>query len=448
MNISLSKRNFVRIITFSVAIIAVSIAFAFSSKCRADKLELKLQNNYLSAITSLANSTDNIYTTLKKGIYAGSPEMLSELSSKLWHDSSIAKASLSQLPMGNTQLEKTYKFLSQVGNYSISIAEKATKGETLSLEEYTNLASLSEYSEQLKNEMWEFETRVQTGQINLKEIYDADNKTDSSNPPDIFEGFVSMEEGFESYPTLIYDGPFSDHLLTKEPEMLKNMLSVSQEDALKTAASASLLSAENLTPTSDENSKVPSYCFEGENTDIAITKNGGLVCYMLKSRKCETANLTINDALSTANAYLLKLGIKDMVTTYYETYENICTINFASSLGDTTVYTDLIKVSVALDNGEITGYDARGYIVNHTDRIEQQPSITSQEARKKLSPLLDIKKTKTAIIPSEGENEVLCYEFQCESRNGTKVLVYINASDGTEEQILLVFESQNGILTI
>ena len=43
--------------------------------------------------------------------------------------------------------------------------------------------------------------------------------------------------------------------------------------------------------------------------------------------------------------------------------------------------------------------------------------------------------------------EVLCYEFKGTYMN-KNFIVYINAENGREEEILLLIESENGILTI
>ena len=51
-------------------------------------------------------------------------------------------------------------------------------------------------------------------------------------------------------------------------------------------------------------------------------------------------------------------------------------------------YPDLIKVSVALDNGGIVEYDASGFLMNHTERDLAAASLTADEARENVSPYL------------------------------------------------------------
>jgi germination protein YpeB len=108
----------------------------------------------------------------------------------------------------------------------------------------------------------------------------------------------------------------------------------------------------------------------------------------------------------------------------------------------------LIKIGVALDNGEILSFDARGYITNHTTRQLGEPAISEDEARSKLSERLTAKKGKLCVIPSDGQNEIYCWEFEGQDQNGMNVLVYINAQTGKEERILLLQISENGILTV
>lgn len=54
--------------------------------------------------------------------------------------------------------------------------------------------------------------------------------------PAINSGFREMNEGFTDYLTLIYDGPFSDHITQQKPVFLEEAQAVSEETALTTAA--------------------------------------------------------------------------------------------------------------------------------------------------------------------------------------------------------------------
>lgn len=445
----ISKRCFVRIISFLTAvIIAVGVSAALNMNS-SEQYRRSFEQNMTRNVENLSAEIDNIKNTLYKGMYAGTPEMMTQLSSKLWSDASTAKSSLAQLPVSELHLENTYKFLSQVGNFSKSLAKRYSDGEALSKDDRKSLKTLSEYADRLAENMWNVEKRINSGELSFeKAVTEVQGAENNEEPSYITEGFTDFEEGYDNYPTLIYDGPFSDHILEKEPEMLKGTTEVTLSDALKKAEKACGTTGLTHSDSNDEQGKMPSYVFTKDSTTIAITKYGGYLSYMLGDRKVSTRSLTALESVGKAKEYLTMLGINHITDTYYEISGNVCTVNFAGTENDIIMYTDLIKVSVAMDNGDILSFDGRGYITNHKKRNLSEPKITAEQARKKISTELTVTDTSIAVVPSAGTNELFCYEFHCTSPDGRQMLVYINADTGKEEQILLLEISENGTLTV
>lgn len=440
--VTLTTRCLVRIVSFSAAAILTLAALAVQHNNRANTMQTQLQYGYMRAVEDLSLSLDNIKTTLSKGFYSNSPTMMTQLSAKLWNEAANAKAALAQLPVEELNLEQTYKFLSQVGNYSKSLSEKFSGGEELSGDEKENLRTLYGYAENLSNKMWQVERRIEDGELTFSDV----NSTGVGQSVSVTEGFTDFEEGFSNYPTLIYDGPFSDHILEKEPLMVKNQREVTPQQAAEKAQQAS--GDPTLSISDEEGGKMPSYVFENANTVVSVTKQGGLFSYMLKYRQPGETSLSASQATAVAKEYMNTLGIDDMTETYYEINNGMCICNFAGTQNGVVLYTDLIKIGVALDNGEILSFDARGYITNHTKRDLGKPGITEDEAAAKLSNTLNIMQTNLCVIPSDGLNERYCYEFLCTDPDGKQILVYINADSGEEEQILLLQISGNGRLTV
>ena len=446
---TISRRNAIRIGTFTAAIVAVLAARNIQLMRESHVNGRALEYSYSRAMEELSTSADNINTTLEKELYAGTPELQQDLAEKLWRESSTAKAALGQLPIEELQLENTYKFLSQVGNYAMALSEKAANGEKITDEEYKNLQSLHEFSKTLCDDMWTLENSINSGEISLSKVASKISSSDT-NTPTLTDGFQQFENGFEKYPTLIYDGPFSDNILDKDPKMTKDAAEVSQKKALQKASMATGINVNDLSNVTEEAGKMPSWVFSDSQNSItcSVTKNGGYLSYFLKSRMVEVESLSVDEGCKKAEQYLADLGINSMKTTYYEDYNGILTVNFAYSDKDICVYTDLVKVSVALDNGEILGYDARGFLVNHEKRTYSNDRISLLDAEKKISPMLNVNSKQLALIPSDGDKELLCYEFKCSNSEGRNILVYINALTGKEEEILILYESEKGTLTM
>lgn len=460
MNSHMSRRAVARIVTFATAILLLLFAIILAFGIRAKKAELALEYSYLKAIEDLSTSADNINTSLKKGLYSGTSNMMASISNDLLLDSAAAKASLSQLSVSEESLEGANKFLSQVGNYALSLCNKLEKGEKITDEEYRTLEQLCNYSEELKNNLWEIEQRVRgNGEelsyktvSKLSELSEDDVKSDNGKAVQAGLNLGSVEENSENYPTLIYDGPFSDHILEKEPQMIKGKDEVTEKRAKRRAGEVSVVQEDTLKLVNKEDGKMPSYVFEsninGEKTTVAITKNGGYCSYMLRNRDVTENNIENKEAVNYAKSYLDELGIYNMQSTYYETVGNVCTVNFAYKENDVIYYTDLIKVKVAMDNGEILGFDGRGFLVNHKTRQLSNPKITEDQAKKIASPRLTVEQVQKALVPLDGDVETLCYELKCKTKDNQDVLVYINCETGEEAQILLLLESETGTLTV
>lgn len=448
---TISKRGLIRTASFCLAVVLSLSLLLYINCMKANNAKQQLQYNYMRAMEDLSLSLDSIKNSLNKGMYSNSPEMMSELAGKLWSDASIAKLSLSGLPVEELNLSNTYKFLSQVGNYSKSLSRKFSDGNEFTADDKENIVKLYDYAKSVSDNIWNVESQLQGGYLTFDKIALLANESVESRitetaPANITDGFKDIEGGFHDYPALIYDGPFSDHIMQKEPEMLKNKPETDKSAAYRIAAQTSGISG--LEFVTEERGKMPSFVFKAGNATVAVTKAGGMFSYMLDYREIKSAQISIEMAIDAAEKYLGKLGLDEMTNTYYETKQGVCIINFAAVQEGITLYTDLIKIGVALDDGEIISFDGRGYLSNHMIRDLKPPVLSVKEASMNISPYLKAERSKLCVIPSEGLSEKYCYEFVCRNSSGQQILVYINAENGKEEQILLLQISENGMLTV
>lgn len=413
-----------------------------------------LEQGYRMAVQEAATNLSNISTDLVKGLYAGSPAQLSQISAKLWKEASSAKSALSVLPVAELHLDKTHQFLSQVGDYALYLSRKTSNGETLTMEERDNFLRLREYAERLSEAVDKLDNQLDSGEITFAEIeklvaegMDADYIDDEMPALVTNSSLDAVEGGFSGYPTLIYDGPFSDHILDKTPILNKTVAAIDMDDARRIALS--FAGGKNIEYNREENSALPCYVFYSDECSIAVTKHGGKLCYLIcpKGEGDYALNLSPQQAIAEAQSFLKKQGLNAMTETYYEIDDGIMTINFAYEQKGVRCYTDLIKVSVSMENGDIVSYDARGYWVNHQERSFAEPALSMEQARELLSPQLTVESSRLAMIPTSGENEALCWEFACQGSAGDHVMVYVNAATGAEQEILLLIEDEDGVLT-
>lgn len=76
-----------------------------------------------------------------------------------------------------------------------------------------------------------------------------------------------------------------------------------------------------------------------------------------------------------------------------------------------------------------------------------QIKVSKEEAKAKINKNLQIENERLAIIPTEFQTEIMCWEFKGRV-DDREFLVYINVETGKEEDILVILNSDEGTLTM
>ena len=445
MNFYVKKRCLVRIISFALAFVLIFVGSIIYNNSQTSLLKRKIVHKYQSAMEKLSSEMENISITLGKTLYIGTAESLTKLTNELILQAGTASAALAELPVKHTGMQTVSKFLNQVSNFAFSITQNVIKGQEVSENERQNLVKLSKIAKDLSVNLDEAKTLYNTSENWNNSVENELNDVVSNSNLDAF--LDDTAEALSDYPTLIYDGPFSDHILEKESSLLNSAKEIREADAREIAAKRLGVASDKLSKISEENGKLAAFVFGFEGGTIAITKKGGFVIFLRKERDIKNSSSDYEKAVDAAKKYISSLNLGNFKESYYFTDEGMCVINFAYLKGDTVCYPDLIKVGVALDNFEIVFYEAGGYIMNHKARTLKVPVHTKEQAAKVISPHLKIKATNLALIPSSGLNELHCFEFLCEGEQKEEILVYVNTETLTEEQIFILLKTDGGTLT-
>lgn len=446
------RRTRIRLISFITACFVVAVGFAISGYMTAYKLRMNIEYSYERSLSELSDHMNNINLALEKAQYAGTNAQLIGLASKIRMESSAAATALSQISITDVNFESTTKFITQAGDYANSLAKSLSQNRKLTDDERKQLSTLYQNANKLAQQLNDIVSDTQTGRITLfksdRAVSEFD-KQETESVSAIESGFQSIEDNMANLPTLIYDGPFSDNVLKKNPEYTKGKAVVSRDAARSTAAAFIGVAKDKVTDDGETSGNLPTYNFKCGTKSIYVSKNGGYVVRMLDSRSPSSSKIDTKKASEIADAFLKDRKISNMTQTYSLSSNNICVFNCAYMQGKVTCYTDLIKVGIALDNGEVVSYDATGYIMNHKDRNLPTVKFSEAQARALLSPALTVKKVSLALIPIDGTREALCYEFKCTAENGKKnVIDYFNVTNNVEEQVLILTETPGGTLAM
>ena len=144
----MKTRNTVRVIAFCATAVIVSAVFALRSNNDLNRYRLEVKNNYAGTLDTLNSSVNNISLILEKAEYATTAKQLSQMSAQLLSEAESAKAALSSLPAGEN-LDVLNRFLSQVGNYAVSVSQSLISGESLNDEYAANITVLKNTAQKI-----------------------------------------------------------------------------------------------------------------------------------------------------------------------------------------------------------------------------------------------------------------------------------------------------------
>ena len=451
--------DFIRRHKSSIAITSVALALLIGlgtyTYNRVEAYELKVENQYRRAFYDLTDSVKNIDVALSKGIITTEPKHLAQIANEITQYSSYAKACLGQLPIEDATLENTQKFLTQVGDYTRMLASKSIDNVPITEQQHQTMMELSKYANELFQSLNGLEEQILSSKKGFSDIVATAHEAQQAGGSEASQNaFSDIEANFLNYPSLIYDGPFSDHMENIEPEMLKGMPEVSLEEAKQKALDfIGSDKVKSLEHASDGEGRIHTYGFTAVTDDenrsiyISVTKQGGYVISMLDTKNVEASDLNYEEGIRISQEFLNTKGFHNFKDSYYEVVDGIMTINFAATQDGVILYPDLIKLKIAGDTKEIIGFEARGYLTHHKQREQTVPSISAEAAKKDINKNLSTDKVNLCYIPLESGTEVLCYEIKGKFDN-KNYLIYINANNGNEEKILLVLDQENSLLTM
>lgn len=451
------KKKTAIIVISLLAVVAVgALALTIYTVSEAKDKDRYIAANYRHALEELTTGVSDLDSALKKSVLVTSPTMAGTVCTEVFGKAQTASMALGVLPFSSTELEKTGAFINRVGDYAFALSRKAAGGESFSEEERKNLRSLSQTASQLSQSLNDMQQSIGSGLLSVDQyqrtIKDFDEHEGEVLPETVGDAMSLSESEFPEIPALIYDGPFSEHLLDISPRLLEGLEEIDQNEGRRIAAQFLGLRAEQVYPSAEVNGKIPSFDYsaemDGVPVSVTVSKQGGVVYEMLSSRMVEEQIISAEEALQAAKLHLERRGYKDMQQSYYMVRGNVLTANFAYVQDGVVCYSDLIKVSVAMDDGSMQGFEAGDYLTAHTRRELPEITVDIESGKSAVPAELNILGAETVLIPSAGKYELLCHEYECEDQAGQRVLIYVNAVSGAQEKILLLLSDENGTLTI
>ena len=353
-----------------------------------------------------------------------------------------AAAALSALPYSHAAMADTIKFCNQLSEYTLGLSLQTAGGMRLSEVELSKLSELKRNCALLTGQLATADASGLT--LLSNSVFYAPAQADERP----LEAVADQDNGMD-YPSMIYDGAFSDARHRGTPKALGKG-EITQEQAI--ASAVAFIGQERV---EEAEAGVPSGgaipCHgvtlrlrDGTVLSADVSVQGGQMLWIMPEHASFSTGLTLEECTQSAQQFLKSRGYGDMQSTHYQVYDGMAVINFVSVQDGVLLYPDLVKVQMRMDTGELVGLESNNYLMNHTQRKELSPVLTQKQALARVSPQLTVTSACLCVIPDRS-SERLCWEFAGWWKEN-EYRVYIDALTGEEADVLMLIRSPQGAM--
>jgi spore germination protein len=408
-------------------------------------LIIQNENNYQQAFHELSYYVDKIHDDLGTSLATDPKSTSAPQLTEVWKLTGQAREDIGKLPLKLMPLSNTSTFLSNVGNYSFNTAVKHPSVGGLSQKDYHQLETLYSESATVEKDLRHVQSVILTNNLKWTDVAAA-LQTNQPKDNQIIDGLKTVNAK-----TADFDKKWQPtaNQPTGSLKLLDNLTgqNINKGDAIRISKQFIGIHAENKVDVqkvgtrssySGYNVTFSETNNNNESTTAALTRKGGHMVWFMKNRSIGTQKLSLHQATGKAQNYLKAKGFDSLNLVSSDQYDTVGVLAFAKKEKNVLIYPASIKVKVALDNGEILGFDQTEYLITQKTALPRlQPNLTEKEAQSKLRSTVHVQQQGLVVYKNEQGKNVLCYEFYATKGKDT-YHIFINAMTGLQENVNLL----------
>ena len=425
---SAQKMQPILIVTIvSLLIILTCVLIAYYQVYKSSKQNANiLEGVYTSSYYSMVDNVNNLSVDLAKYSTLSTNKAKTGTIQDMMVDCNYILAGLSVLPINEENVVSATKFFNQVNGLCEAYLNQINDGKNLSVEQELVFDKIGLVVGKIKSNF----NKQNHGMYDTNFSFVDASVFDKTGMNELSDGMGDLTDSSVEYPAMIFDGPFSTALETKEVNGLPKE-EISKQQAKEYLQNVVYKNRNVKIKFERETSgDVATYDFlieiEGKKFNAQVSKRGGLLITL--SGYAEGGDAIMNGEQSTemAKTFANNIGFENMESVWLEIHENVAYVNLAPKENGVIMYPDLVKVKVDMTSQEIIGFEALNYAFNHVDR-NFEFNVSLQEAEKLLGFDYEIIKTEKTIIRLDTGKEVAAFEFMTERIDGM-YFYYIDAN--------------------
>lgn len=390
-------------------------------------------------LADVARAMADIEINLQKLLIASGASQSAQLLGETALLAQHVQTNISRLPMSMETAADAMKFAGQMGDYVMTLAKQVSDGSMLSSADEAQIESLLAACQGLNRHLTAMNETLYSDT--------ADNTAAGQGDP--WPDAAQLDGSGVDYPSLIYDGPFSDGRTDKTPLGLTGER-ITREQAREAAARYAGTTVDHIRDAADSGGRLEAFGFLAEtpegNVSVQVTGQGGHLLWMMPEMAAFEIKRTQEECLSAAESYLVQMGFGDMERCFVQEYDGMIVANFAALQDGVLLYPDQVKLQISMETGRVVGAECSQYWMNHHPREALRPQIPVEQAQLMLSDRLTVEQARLCVIPVN-EQEALCWEFRGVF-SGETFYTYIDAHTGKAQEILRIARTQIGDMAI
>lgn len=428
-----------------VIFLAAGCGMKPQAKMLDEERDWQVENNYQRNFHQLVEGMDQINAQLAQLLVTTSHEQTLLGIANLWRQVYGAVDDLSGLPAAMHELENTDLLLNDVAEYSYYLMRKnVLDKKPLADNDWTQLTDFYERSKVVRDELSQVEARILNENLRFSEVekYLA-NEGEADGENVIVAAFRSIESQVHAFPELNFEEGVRK--IEPEPRPIAGE-QITQAEAIRRAedfySRYGQPIKESKVEFASEGGKLPVYgvrIYEQGSEEpvyIEVSQKGGLILQMYRYREVDTPVMDAEEATAVAEEFLQTQGFPAMRLVESRLDEGLADLTFVPVQDGVYIYLDMVKVQLALDNGEVVNYDQTSFATHHYTRQIPAPKLSMEQVRQGMNPNFAVSDMRLALIPDEySVREILTYEVR-----GTVVdemfAIFVDALTGLEIRVV------------
>ncbi|MDW7675792.1 MAG: germination protein YpeB, partial [Bacillota bacterium] len=340
-------------------------------------------------------------------------------------------------------INDTENFLFNLGEFSINnLTNMASKNGAAAIGSFTLLNAYYEQALAINQELQKLTMDIVENNKSWSQLERQASSVNASLNNPIASAIENIETISDQYPEL---SPFYNDTQLSEPqwfnsqEILPAEATTIFERFLNNQLNETVVYNSNVTNTRGE---IPGYLVSLATNNGSITgqvskKGGKVIWYLWEKQINQAVKIDIASLDEVAINFIKRKGFdEELKEVNREITEDYIEYNFVCTQNQVTCYPEFFWVRIARDDGKVIAYNGSQLLLNHQERIFDNPKLSEAAALKAVSSrLTETEVIGLAVVKNSRLIDVLTYEIIGRIGNN-KYRIFINADNGIEEHLI------------